>query len=176
VQSHLATPPGAHPGFHSRPLAEEAELKTKKPGDRQKEKIMKMKFDSAHARALLSPHMGKPVVAKLLAAADRDWSGDIGCALLDAADGNLGAYAYAFARALPEKFGYRPMTAEEEAVEEAEAQEMASRAAERESAEKEARYQASRHPLHGGSSADAGSPGNEDAAWGSSSSEGWLVD
>jgi hypothetical protein len=37
-----ARPPGAHPGFHFRSLAEEAELKTKKPGEPAEERNMKL--------------------------------------------------------------------------------------------------------------------------------------
>jgi hypothetical protein len=95
---------------------------------------MKMKFDSSVARAVLAPHSNKPVVAKILAAADKDWAGDVGCAMQDAADGILGPDAYAFVNALPKLFGHRPMTEAEEALEASAS--AAERAAGRERAEK----------------------------------------
>ncbi len=79
---------------------------------------MKTKFSSEKARqALLA--CGNPIAAKIVAAAERDWSGDIACALMDAMDGNLGHDACVVSRALPTTFGHLEMTEAEIAEAEA---------------------------------------------------------
>jgi hypothetical protein len=110
--------------------------------------------------------IGSPAALALVENAWK-WGGDF-AQLLDAAEeGSLRGPAKV-ANGFPKQgIGWREQSQAEAAAEAAEA----ARAA-----KEEARYQASRGAWAGGTSVDAGMPGNEDAAWGSSSSEGWLVD
>jgi hypothetical protein len=95
------------------------------------------------------------------------WGGDFAQILDEAEAGALRGPAKV-ANGFPKQgIGWREQSRAEEAAEAAEAARKA---------KEEARYQASRRAAGGGTSADAGAAGNEDAAWGSSSSDGWRVD
>jgi hypothetical protein len=122
-------------------------------------------FDNSLARQQLLA-IGSPAALALVENVWK-WGGDFAQILDEAEAGALRGPAKV-ANGFPKQgIGWREQEQQEADGERAEAVRKA---------KEEARYQASRVQQGGGTSADAGLPGNEDAAWGSSSSDGWRVD
>jgi hypothetical protein len=122
-------------------------------------------FDNDFARQQLLA-IGSPAALALVENAWK-WGGDFAQLLDEAEAGGLRGPAKLANGFRKQGIGWREQQQEEAAHDAAEAARKA---------KEDARVQASREAAGGGTSADAGDPGNEDAAWGSSSSDGWRVD